>query len=113
MTDLNKLRRRFTRDNYQIRLGNLASNLLRLSNTVKRGGHPDLEKKLLWEICWMAEWIGDNTPVEIAEMQREICRWRKIWPLEQARSLLALRSGKLSEIVLEKSGLVSSGTRSG
>ncbi len=113
MTDLEKLRLRFTRDNYQVRLGNLASNLLRLSNTVKKGGHPDLEKKLLWEICWMAELIGDNTPVEIADMQREICRWRRVWPLEPARSLLALRSGKLSEIVLEKSGLVASRSRSG
>ncbi len=113
MTDLEKLRQRFTRDNYQVRMGNLASNLLRLSSTVKRGGHPDLEKKLLWEICWMAEWIGENTPVEIADMQRELCRWRRVWPLKPARSLLALRSGKLSDIVLELSGLVASRAGSG
>ncbi|MBW7997799.1 MAG: hypothetical protein FVQ81_14750 [Candidatus Glassbacteria bacterium] len=61
----------------------------------------------------MAEWIGNNPPVEIAEMQREICRWRNIWPLKPARSLLSLRADKLSEAVLELSGLVANRTRSG
>jgi hypothetical protein len=39
-------------------------------------------------------------------MQREICRWRRIWPVEKARHILALRASQMSNRVLEGSGLL-------
>jgi hypothetical protein len=47
-----------------------------------------------------------ETPsLELANMQREICRWRRIWPVETARSILVLRVLQMSNKVLEWSGL--------
>lgn len=61
---------------------------------------------LLREIAWFMEWNRDLALVELADMQREICRWRRMWPVEQARSLLTLRSHQMSDQILELSGLV-------
>jgi len=52
------------------------------------------------------EWNGDLALVELTEMQREICRWRRIWPVEEARPVLALRARQMSNHILELSGLV-------
>ncbi len=38
-------------------------------------------------------------------MQRELCRWRRLWRLEPARSLLAFRAQQMSDRLLELSGL--------
>jgi len=51
------------------------------------------------------EWNGDLASLELANMQREICRWRRIWPVETARSILVLRALQMSNKVLEWSGL--------
>jgi len=42
-------------------------------------------------------------------MQREICRWRRAWPIEPARSILALRALQMSNRILELSGLLEQG----
>ena len=39
-------------------------------------------------------------------MQREICRWCRIWPVEQARTALALRTLQMSNPILKWSGLL-------
>jgi hypothetical protein len=52
------------------------------------------------------EWSGDLASAELADMQREICRWRRIWPVEKARHILALRASQMSNRVLEWSGLL-------
>ncbi len=43
---------------------------------------------------------------ELADMQREICRWRRIWPVEKARGILALRALQMSNRILKWSGLL-------
>jgi len=106
MRDLRRMRERYLRDGRSIRLGNLASSLLRLSNWV-RMRHRDKEIiDLMREIAWFMEWNGDLALVELTEMQREICRWRRIWPVEEARPVLALRARQMSNHILELSGLV-------
>ncbi len=52
------------------------------------------------------EWTGDLASTELADMQREICRWRRVWPVEQVRHILELRAFQMSNRVLEGSGLL-------
>lgn len=106
MRDLKKMRERYLRDEKPVRLGNLASSLLRLSHWIQMG-HPDESVvDLMREIAWFMEWNGDLALPELADMQREICRWRRVWPVEQARNILALRALQMSNRILEWSGLL-------
>lgn len=106
MRDLKKMHERFIRDGSSVRMGNLASDLLRLNKWIK-ARHSDEEIiDLMREIAWLMEWSGDLASSELADMQREICRWRRVWPVEQARGILALRALQMSHRLLEWSGLV-------
>lgn len=108
MRDLVRLRDRFTRDLPAVRMGNLASDLLRLGEWVRMRRADAAIVDLMREIAWMMEWSGECATVDLAEMQREICRWRRVWPVEPARSILALRAQHMSTRVLELSGLLGS-----
>ncbi len=105
MKDLKGKRERFMRDGRPVRLGNLASNLLRLSKWIQSRHNDEAIVDLMREIAWLMEWSGDVASEELADMQREICRWRHIWPLEQVRSLLAFRAHVMSDRLLQLSGL--------
>ena len=109
MRDLKKMRERFVRDQTPVRLGNLASNLLRLSKWVQMKQGDESVIDLMREIAWFMEWSGDMASAEIADMQREICRWRRTWPTEPARSILTLRALQMSNRILELSGLLEQG----
>jgi hypothetical protein len=109
--DLSRLRERYVQDESPVRLGNLASDLLRLSQWVQMRRSDGEIVDLMREIAWCMEWVGGGATAELADMQREICRWRRAWPVESARSVLALRARRMSERVLEMSGLVESRAR--
>jgi hypothetical protein len=100
------MRDRHSKDNAPVRMGNLASDLLRLSQWVKKRHRDEVIIDLMREIAWFLEWNGDLGFAELPDMQREICRWRRIWPVEQARSILAYRAVQMSERALELSGLL-------
>jgi hypothetical protein len=106
MKDLKKFQERFLRFEPALRLGNLGSSIHRLGQMVQRKSDAGAEKELMREIAWMFELLGPAANAELADMQREICRWRNIWPVESARSLLAFRAGKMSDQVLNFSGLL-------
>ena len=108
MRDLYRMRERYLRDEKPVRLGNLASNLLRLSHWVRMRQKDEAIVDLMREIAWFIEWNGDLASVELVDMQREICRWRRIWPVEQVRSILVFRALRMSNRILELSGLVRS-----
>lgn len=108
MRDVGPMRERYLRDAPPIRMGNLASNLLRLSQWVRMRRSDETIVDLMRQIAWLMEWTGDGATEELAEMQREICRWRRVWPVESARSILVLRARQMSARVLEMSGLVES-----
>jgi len=38
-------------------------------------------------------------------MQREVLAWRQNWPLNEARTILALRARQMSEALLRTAGL--------
>src|SRR3989304_1960806 len=106
MKELKRMRERFIRDESSVRMGNLASNLLRLSKWIQTGHKDEAIVDLMREIAWLMEWSGDLASAELADMQREICRWRRVWPVEQARHILALRAFQMSNRLLEQSGLL-------
>jgi len=108
MRDLARLRELYVRDSPAVRMGNLGSDLLRLGEWVRMRRADEAIIDLMREIAWMMEWSGECATVELAEMQREICRWQRAWPVESARSILALRAQQMSARVLEMSGLVGS-----
>jgi hypothetical protein len=106
MKDLKRMRERFIRDDGPVRMGNLASNLLRLSKWVQMGHDDEVIVDLMRQIAWLMEWMGDFASPELADMQREICRWRRVWPVEQVRHILALRASQMSNQILKSSGLL-------
>ena len=106
MKDLKRMRDRFIRDESSVRMGNLASNLLRLGKWIQTGHNDEAIVDLMRQIAWLMEWSGDLASAELADMQREICRWRRAWPVEQARHILALRASQMSNRILEESGLL-------
>ncbi len=106
MKDLKKMRERFIRDEGSVRMGNLASNLLRLSKWIHSGQNDEAIINLMRETAWLMEWTGDLASAELADMQREICRWRRVWPVEQAKHILALRAVQMSNRILDCSGLL-------
>jgi hypothetical protein len=105
MRDLKRMRERYLRDEKPIRMGNIASSLLRLSNWVRNRHRDEAIIDLMREIAWFMEWSGDLASAELSDMQREICRWRRIWPVEQARGILLFRALQMSNRILELSGL--------
>ena len=100
------MRERYLRDGRAVRMGNMASNLLRLSQWVQNRHTDEAIIDLMREIAWLMEWSGDMALAEIVDMQREICRWRRVWPVDQARSILAFRSLQMSNRILQLSGLL-------
>ena len=104
------LRDRYLRDDWPIRLGNLASTLARISSRAGDARYDAAIPDLLREGALFIEWGASHTPRhvvrELAPMQRELCLWRSLWPLEAARPLLALRARIMADRVLELSGLL-------
>jgi hypothetical protein len=109
MRDLKRMHERYVRDNASVRLGNLASSLLRLSKWVQMKQRDESVIDLMREIAWFMEWSGDLALAELPNMQREICRWRHAWPIEPARSILAFRALQMSNRILQLSGLLEQG----
>jgi hypothetical protein len=105
MTDVARLRERFLRDGPDRRLGNIASNLLRVHHWLQMGRAAEAVVGLIRETASMIEWTGDDATEELVDVHRELCRWRRIWPVEAARGLFAFRARQMSDRVLELSGL--------
>lgn len=112
MKDLKKMQSRYMRDEWPVRLGHLASNLLRLNHWIQMRRDAKAIVDLMRESAWFMEWTASDAPphvaAELADMQREICLWRHIWPAESASSVLAFRAHVMSERVLALSGLLDS-----
>ena len=105
MKDVTRLRERFLRDGLDRRLGNIASSLLRLNGWLRMARDPQAMVDLMRETATMIEWMGDDATEDFVNIQRELCRWRRIWPLAPAHSLLAFRARQMSDRVLDSSGL--------
>ena len=111
MRDLKRMHERFIQDGSSVRLGNLASDLLRLNKWILMRHQDEAIVDLMREIAWLMEWSGDLASAELADMQREICRWRRVWPAEGVRHILKLRASQMSNRILEWSGLLEQTTQ--
>lgn len=109
MRDLAAMRQRFERDALPVRLGNLASNLARLRDWACGGQCDEALVDLMREIAYQMEWSGESGLAELPDMQREICFWRRAWPVASARPMLALRARAMSDQLLQLSGLPDTG----
>jgi hypothetical protein len=106
--DRNKLRKRYLQDEWPIQVGNLASTLARLSSRAEDARYVQIVADLLREGTLLMEWCAPNVPIDLAAdlamMQRELVLWRRIWPDDAARPLLAFRTRQMADQLLEAGG---------
>ncbi|MBI1880080.1 MAG: hypothetical protein HYR94_17985 [Chloroflexi bacterium] len=104
------LRERYEVLDWPQQLGNLASTLARLSTRATSPQHDALVTSLLREAALLIEWSAPRVPssfwLELATLQRELLAWHRVWPLDSARSLLALEARNRSDRLLQMAGLV-------
>ncbi|PKO20706.1 MAG: hypothetical protein CVU38_18720 [Chloroflexi bacterium HGW-Chloroflexi-1] len=110
------LRARYKKMNWQQQLGNMASTLARVSNNVTISEHDEVVSMCLREAACFIEWSAPAVPseilLELATMQRELLTWQRVWPIEAARSLLALYARNQSDRILHMAGFYSFGDKS-
>jgi hypothetical protein len=114
---ISRLRERYEALDWPQQLGNLASTLARASARASSPQYDALVADLLREAALLIEWSAPRVPatfwLELAAMQREVLAWRRVWPLDPARSLLALHARNLSDRLLQMAGLVGEGRSGG
>jgi len=112
--DLEKLRQRYLADEWPRQMGNLASTLARLGSRAGDQRYDGLVASLLRESTLLIEWSARKVPLEVATelaaMQRELVMWRRIWPNDVVRRLLAFRVRQMSDRLLATAGLLDPGS---
>jgi len=102
------LKEKYKKMGWQRQAGNLASTLARISNNATIPEHDKVVVDCLREAVCFIEWSGANAPLEfglnLATMQRELSAWRQVWPVEEARHLLALHARNQSDRLLQMGG---------
>ena len=110
LMDLKAVYQRFEQLSWQQRLGNIASTLARISSQATAPESDQLVTSSLREVALLIEWSAPQVPpdflLELAALQREALAWQRCWPLEEARSLLALHSRNQSDRLLQMAGLL-------
>ena len=106
--DRTKFRERYLQDEWPRQFGNLASTLARLSSHAEDQRYDPIVTDLLRESALLIEWSAPQVPLDqatnLALMQRELLMWRKIWPTDAARPLLALRAHAMADQLLAAAG---------
>ena len=91
-------------------LGNLASTLAHIASNVTLPERDSLTTDLLREAAMLIEWSAPYVPasfqLELANMQRELLEWHRLWPLDAARPLLALQSRGHADRLLQIAGFI-------
>ena len=106
---------RYLQDNLSIRLGNLASNLARISSRCQAKSERNLVESLLRESKFFIEWTASEFEVEIAaelvELQIQLACWQysltDIWNDTKQLQIVAQKARWRSDRVLNLSGLLS------
>jgi hypothetical protein len=108
--DIKSMYKRYTQLTWQQQLGNVASTLARISTQATSPESDSLVTASLREAALLIEWSAPNVPPdflpELAAMQREVLAWHRCWPLDDARSLLALHTRNQSDRMLQMAGLL-------
>ncbi len=106
--NLDSLEKKFKKMPWQRQMGNLASTLGRVSNHAKSTESDRIVLNGLREATHIIEWSVPDVPpefgFELANMQRELRAWWRVWPVEGARHLLALHARNQSDRLLQMAG---------
>jgi hypothetical protein len=113
MKNQERIRERYLRDPLPVRLAGLAADLSRVASSARRATGGDAAAAMLEESQYLIEWMGAETPVEVAEelvnLQVLLALWRRAWPEVQhsqaQRSLLAVQAKQWADRVLGYSGV--------
>lgn len=101
---------RFKTLDWQHQLGNLASTLATVSTQSTIPSQDKLTSYLMREAALMIEWCAANVPenflLELAAIQRELLAWKRVFPLEGVRNLLALHTRNQSDRILQMAELL-------
>jgi len=111
---LNTLRERYMQDRLPIRLGGLATNLMRIASVAEHPGNRQVVDRLLEESKFFIEWTAPDTPLDkqaaLVELQVKLAVWHHRWPRDLADQTkgahLAREAHTWAERVLEMSGLL-------
>ena len=111
---LNAVRERYMRDALPIRLGGLATNLMRIASVAGHPGNQQAVDSLLEESKFFIEWAAPDavldTQTVLVELQIELAKWHYGWPRDAAdqmkRNRLAQEARVWAKQVLEMSGLL-------
>lgn len=108
--DVKSLYKRYKQLTWQEQLGNLASTLTRISSQAPSPESDQLVKLSLREAALLTEWSAADAPAdflwELAALQREVLAWHRCWPVNEARSLLALQTRHQADRLLQRAGLL-------
>jgi hypothetical protein len=106
------LRERYEQLDWPQQLGNLASTLARISSCAPSPQYDALVSDLLREAALFIEWSAPFVPhpllLDLAPIQRELLTWKRIWPLDTLRPVLALHARNTSDRLLRLANLVGS-----
>jgi hypothetical protein len=115
MKDRTVLRERYLRENLPNRLGEIATNLARISSFCQNDLNCDSVASLIEESKFFIEWTamdaGIDLAAELVDLQVQLARWQLSWQdiwVDQARKLQVANLAKSWENrVLEMSELLS------
>lgn len=114
MINKEKLHQRFMRDSLPKRLGGLSATLARISSSARDAENPAIVLDLIDEARHLIEWTAAETEpeiaVELAQTQRLLTLWQKIWVTanteKSQRILLSIQAKDWSDKALQYSGLI-------
>ncbi|NJM58966.1 MAG: hypothetical protein HC849_00200 [Oscillatoriales cyanobacterium RU_3_3] len=114
MRDWNALKSRYLQDELPMRLGNLASNLVRIKSRCQNAAHSEIIEDLLQESKLFIEWTAADTEIEIAaelvKLQVQLACWQYSWAKIRSDAKQRMKVGEQvkiwSEKVLNMSGLL-------
>ena len=79
MKNLNDIKTRFLKDPFNIKIGNLAAGLARLSSFSKNPKNREAVRDILEESKFFIEWIAPGAPLEVQTLLSEIQPKLALW----------------------------------
>lgn len=113
-TKLDVLRDRYMQDELSVRLGGLATNLMRVASVADHPQNWQAVKRLLEESKFLIEWTVPDAPLDkqtaLVELQIRLALWSHRWHIDRSNSVkrsdLVHQARTWAEQVLEMSGLL-------
>ena len=110
MTNLDELKSRYMKDPFSIRLGNLASNLARISSFIDNPRNNKVVESILEESKFFVEWLAPQASMDLlarlAEIQESLALWQRQFPrYSKKKSIIKEKTTLWSKYLIKASGL--------